>query len=56
MMDCEKKCQSILDWAEGKDWFDTEFVESILEQIDHGYEPTPAQEDAIDNIINRFNI
>ena len=55
-MDYKEKCKAILDWADEKDrGFDTTFVEEMLE---HAADEilTPGQEQAIDNIIEKWHI
>lgn len=54
-MDNEEKCNMVLEWAENMPDFDTEFVESLLEQLGER-ELTEAQEDGLNNIIERFRI
>ena len=55
-MDAEDKINLIMDWAEGRDDFDTEFVESLAEQWEaHGY-LSGTQEQALDNIIEKWKI
>ena len=47
---------AILDWAENHPDFDTSFVESLQGQLDQGRNPSVAQIDALENIIERFRI
>lgn len=54
-MDYEDKIETILDWARTNESFDTEFIESLAEQISYK-NLSFAQEKAIDNIIKRFRI
>jgi hypothetical protein len=57
MNDYEVKCDAILAWANKIQFsFDTEFVESIQNQLYEGRELSGAQMDAIDNIIDGFRI
>lgn len=51
-----EKCEAIIDWAEDRDDFDTDFVVSVMDQIDERDFITEAQKQGIDNIINRFGI
>lgn len=55
-MDAEEKVEAILDWAQGNDWFDIEFVESLQARLEEGEELTEAQERALDNIMDKFGI
>ncbi len=55
-MDIEEKCWAVLNWAEDKPWFDTEFVDSVLSQYEEKGFASDAQENAIDNILEKFNI
>ena len=50
-------CEAILRWADEKDrGFDTEFVESVVSQLEAGHDPSERQMNAIDNIIDKFHI
>ena len=53
--DYESKIDSILKWAEKNDFFDTEFIESLFEQVRYK-DLSFSQEQAIDNIIKKFKI
>lgn len=54
-MDYEEKIDAILDWADERDrGFDTMFVEELKGNLDVGL--TKSQEQAIDNIIERWHI
>lgn len=54
--DCYMKCEAIMEYARKHPRFDTEFVESVMEQIENGREPSDTQEAAVDNIIDGFRI
>lgn len=56
MGDYLDKAYAIMEWAESKSKFDTEFVESIIRQLEEGKEASSSQETAIDNIIDGFRI
>lgn len=51
-----EKCEAIIAWAEDRDDFDTGMVESVAGQIESGRELSWKQEQAIDNIIERWHI
>ena len=54
-MDYEEKIEAILSWPDEKDrGFDTTFVEEMKGNLDVGL--TKAQEQAIDNIIEKWHI
>jgi len=50
------KIAKILEWAESKPSFNTEFVESISDNIEERGRVTDKQAEAIDNIIRRCRI
>jgi len=55
-MDTIDRIDGVLDWAEEHPTFDTDFVESLKEQYNEKGELTMNQEQALDNIIERFDI
>jgi hypothetical protein len=55
-MDYQDKFQYILKWAKEVPNFSTRFIESVLEWYDEHNNFTSAQERAIDNIINKWNV
>lgn len=55
-MDIEGKLEMILEWSEYKDWFDDEFVRSVDEFYSRTGRVSSRQEEAIDKIIDNFNI
>lgn len=56
MSDYSEKIDAILNWARSKPNFDTEFVESVENQLNERGDLTSAQEEALDNIIEKFRI
>jgi len=50
------KIEMILEWAEEHPEFDTSFVESLKSWYDRGVELSERQEEALDNIIEKFDI
>ena len=55
-MDHYQKCERILRWSVNKTRFDTTFIEDVMSYYDERGEFTLSQENAIDNIIRKFNI
>ena len=55
-MDDQEKIDLILDWAESHPEFDPEFVDTMQNALERFGSLTPAQSDALDNIITRFRI
>ena len=56
-MTAEEKIKMILEWAdEEKPEFDTGFVESLQDQLEKKDFLTDAQEEALDNIIDKWGI
>ena len=54
-MDAHAKIDAILSWAQGRK-FDTAFVQSVQDYLDlHGH-VTSSQENALDNIIERWRV
>lgn len=51
-----EKIDAILDWAEEHPEFDTDFVESLASQLEDKGELSENQEDALDNIIEKWHI
>ena len=54
--DTTDKINMILDWAEDHPTFDTEFVENIQSQFEDSGSISDAQDQALDNIIERWKI
>lgn len=54
--DNQEKIDAILDWAENNPSFNTNFVESLSEQLDGGKDLTEIQEAALNKIIKSFRI
>lgn len=52
----EEKIGMVLEWAEEHPDFDPEFVESLNDQLVDRGTLTDKQEDALDNIIESWNI
>ena len=52
----EEKLQRIISFASDKPWFDGEMYEDILDQYDRIGYLSDAQMEAIDNVIEGFNI
>ncbi len=52
----EDRIYRILKWAEDHPNFDTEFVENMADVLSEYGELTEAQEEALDNIIQGFQI
>jgi DNA polymerase III epsilon subunit-like protein len=48
--------ERVLDWAADGDWFDTSFVENLKESLEKWGRLTPRQLEALENIIDRFDI
>jgi len=48
----DSKCELILEWAKTKPFFDTSFVEDVM----YSTFPTDAQEEGINNIIEKWSI
>ena len=55
-MDDEQKIDMVLEWAESRPNFDTEFIHSLKEALDEYDELTYSQSEALDNIIKKFRI
>lgn len=58
-MDIGEKIDMVLEWADSEDAprdFDTSFVESLQEQFEDRGWLSDRQEEALDNIINKFGI
>ena len=55
-MNYYQKCERILRWSVYKTKFDTTFIEDVMRYYDERGEFTLSQENAIDNIIRKFNI
>jgi hypothetical protein len=56
-MDIEEKIEMVLEWADNENPdFDTEFIESLQEQYEEKGWLSEKQEEALDNIINKFRI
>lgn len=55
-MGVEEKLNMILDWATCQPNFDISFVEDLHQKYQEDLELTANQEQALDNIIYRFNI
>ncbi|MCF0254352.1 MAG: hypothetical protein HUK26_08480 [Duodenibacillus sp.] len=55
-MDCAEKIDLILSWADDVPAFDTGYVESLKDFLDDRGWLTDAQEEALDNIIDRWHI
>lgn len=51
-----QKIETVLEWAETKQDFDTSFVKSIENYLEKHERITDRQEEALDNIIRRFKI
>lgn len=49
-------CEQILEWAKYREYFDTTFIESVMEFYDKSGFFTPHQQIAIDNIVKKWNI
>jgi hypothetical protein len=54
--DYAEKCNIILNWAERKPKFRTDFIESVLSFIENTEFITNSQMNAIDNIIEKYKI
>lgn len=52
----DDKIYAILDYADSRSSFDTDFIYSIKDYYETHGELSLAQEDALDNIITRFRI
>jgi hypothetical protein len=50
------KIEMILDWARKNPWFNTEFVEDLLDKYNQYGRLTGSQEQALDNIIYKCKI
>lgn len=55
-MSDEEKIAMILEWASERDDFDPTFVENLYERLDTLGMLTPAQSEALDNIIDKWGI
>jgi hypothetical protein len=55
-METEEKIDKILEYADVHPSFDTGFIESLQEFLGEKGYLTAGQEDALDNIIDRFRI
>ena len=55
-MEHYQKFERILRWSVNKTRFDTTFIEDVMSYYDERGEFTLSQENAIDNIIRKFNI
>ncbi len=51
-----EKLELALDWARGKKFFDSSFLEDLLEHYENTGHFTDSQEAALDNIIERWKI
>lgn len=51
-----EKLELILDWADDNPDFDTAFVEELYDCHEHRGHLTDRQEEALDNIIEKFKI
>ena len=51
-----EKIQAVLEWADENGWFDTDFIESLDNHLEGIGSLTDNQEQALDNIIDKFNI
>ena len=51
-----EKVDAVLDWAEDHEFFDPQFIESLASWLEDNDELTEKQEEALDRIIERFNI
>lgn len=52
----EQLVSRILDWATYNDWFDTNFPESVKDQVESGRRVTDRQIVALENIIDRCDV
>lgn len=52
----EEKIKLIMDWAADNDSFDSSFVEDMLNRIEKGGSLTEKQSQALDNIIDKWQI
>ena len=54
--EAQELIDQILEWAKNKSWFDSTFVDDLQVQLLEKDFVTEAQIDALNNIINKFNI
>ena len=52
----ERKLDAVMTWADNHPHFDTEYVESLIDQFDDRGKLSSSQEDALDNIIEKWHI
>lgn len=52
----DEKIEMVLEWAEDHDSFNTDFIISLQDALGQYSELTSAQQQALDNIIDRFRI
>ena len=51
-----EKIEAIRQWAFDHDWFNTDFIEQLSEAFEKYGHLTPSQEQALDNIMDKFEI
>ena len=54
--DVGDKLIKIIDWADNNPQFNADFVESLYDEYERDGQLTVIQEEALDNIIDRFKI